>query len=239
MATKFLPNYPCLEKSIWAGARLHAFRSGGGLRVVSINDSDDPGYGEHPYIYEALQYAEDDAKAGGRPYKEVYGKLHDHYLTGDSTPAGGLDAWTLTGRSWDITFKDGKFVFESEYLKQLYPPQEISDQAIATGERLKAKLKLAKQTVWDFGVWDFADTHFHLWKDEYGAEYHVYPCIFANGEVGHGWKTVKKGNRPGAKYDSMVDEKVEFSNDTFVGLLEQLEKEFVDEEGFLKKTWRN
>ena len=237
---KFLPNYPYLEKTIRKGARLHAFRSGGGLRVVSINDSDDPGYGEHPYVYEALQYAEEDAKAGGREYKEVYGKLHDHYLTGDPTPSGGLDAWTLTGRSWDISFKDGKFVFESKYLRQLEPPKEISDQAIATGERLKAlKLKLAKQTVWNFGVWDFADSHSIPWVDEYGAEFAVYPCIFANGGVGHGWKTIKEGNRPGKCYGSMVDEKVKFENATFVGLLEQLEEEFVDEEGFLKKKWRH
>jgi hypothetical protein len=126
--------YPALSALIQAGASLHAFRSGGGLRVVTICPQFDQkkglgGYGEHPYIYDALAIAEEDAIAGGREYEEVYGenKLHPHYLTGDSTPAGGLDAWVLCGRSFDIVFENKMFVFESTYVKQRKTPQWVID----------------------------------------------------------------------------------------------------------------
>lgn len=122
--------YPGLSEALCNGQRLHGFRSGGGLRVVSLHDGKE-GYGEHPYIYNALDHAEEDYQAGGREYSEVYGKIHDHYYTG-AYPKGGFDFWVYQGRAFDIVFKNEKFVFTSEYLKQRLIPKEILDRVAET-----------------------------------------------------------------------------------------------------------
>lgn len=111
-----LVKYPNLSKALKDGDCLHGFRSGGGLRVVHLNyASKTGGYGEHPHIETALEYAEDDLKVGGRKYKDFYGPMVDHYITGDSNPSSQLDEFILQGRDFDITFKDGKFVFSGGY----------------------------------------------------------------------------------------------------------------------------
>ena len=67
------PAQPCsldhLQQALRNGAKLHAFLSGGGLRVVRLEKGGKLlGYGEHPYIEEALRHADEDTEAGGRPY---------------------------------------------------------------------------------------------------------------------------------------------------------------------------
>ena len=63
-------------------------------------------YGEAPNIEEALQYLEEDIRAGGRSYGEVYGKLHPHYLTGSSLSTSNIDYWLRRGCTFDIYGQD-------------------------------------------------------------------------------------------------------------------------------------
>ncbi len=93
---------PGIIKSLNEGCRIHGFRSGGGLRVVRIEINKElRGYGEHPSADEALIHASDDFLAGHRPYEEVYGKIHPHYLTGSLDITSPLDGWLLNGHTFD------------------------------------------------------------------------------------------------------------------------------------------
>lgn len=102
-----------IEQALRYGCRLHAFRSGAGLRVVRIEkDGDLVGYGEHPHASDALSHANEDILAGGRPYDEVYGCLKPHYLTGSSSANDELDLWLLQGHTFDVRCEGNEFVFE-------------------------------------------------------------------------------------------------------------------------------
>jgi len=103
-----------ISAALKCGCRLHAFRSGGGLMVVRISETGEKlkGYGEHPHIDEALDYADEDCLAGGRKYTDVYGKIHPHYLTGTNEATSPLDAWIKRGRTFDAYCKDDEFVVE-------------------------------------------------------------------------------------------------------------------------------
>jgi hypothetical protein len=140
--------YPGLTKCLMergeCARHIHCFRSGGGLRVVSIEDNDEKrkqhGYGEHPHIEEAMNLCEEDYLAGRRKYSDVYGKLVPNYFTGSSTPSSKIDEWTLTGQSWDIYLcHDKQFAFKSEYYYQLF----------ASEERQKRILETGKEEIWE------------------------------------------------------------------------------------------
>jgi hypothetical protein len=99
---KEMPDFPAIHKTLCDGGKMHAFLSGGGLRVVRIDkDKTEMGYGESPNIEEALAYLEEDCLAGGRDYHKVYGKIHPHYLTGSCSTTSNLDAWIRQGRTFD------------------------------------------------------------------------------------------------------------------------------------------
>lgn len=106
-----------------ASNAIHAFRSGGGLRVLRLECGDDLlGYGESIQFDEALKNLENDTAAGGRKYNEVYGKLTPHYLTGTSEVSSNIDRWLLMGRSFDIRnfhFGDEPYEFKSEFSSDL------------------------------------------------------------------------------------------------------------------------
>lgn len=96
-----------IEEALRGGGRLHAFMSGGGLRVLRVErDGVLVGYGEHPTVNNALRILSEDIAAGSRPYADVYGKIEPHYLTGSSAPGGALDAWVRQGQTFDA-FVDG------------------------------------------------------------------------------------------------------------------------------------
>lgn len=105
-------NLPGLEQALRDGCKVHAFRSGGGLRVIRITTKDGQlkGYGEHPQVEDALSHANEDFLAGGRPYQEVYGGSKPNYLTGSSEPTSPLDDWLLHGHTFDAWY-DGVRVF--------------------------------------------------------------------------------------------------------------------------------
>lgn len=127
-----------MEAILRNGHRLHAFLSGGGLRVVRIERvksrqrrGDLAGYGEHPYLEQALNHAAEDHAAGGRPYLDVYGGKHPHYLTGSCTPSSQLDAHVRRGASFDAFYLRGWFRVElHSFVREEYP-KEILSRAFA------------------------------------------------------------------------------------------------------------
>jgi hypothetical protein len=110
------PEYDAkLTKALQSGAKMHAFTSGGGLRVFRLEKAGKlVGYGEHCNALEALALLVEDYEAGGRPYHEVYGTFdgpdgkYQMYLTGSSTPEGEIDEWLLKGYTIDARFEDGR-----------------------------------------------------------------------------------------------------------------------------------
>jgi hypothetical protein len=108
-----MPDFPAIHKTLQEGGRMHAFLSGGGLRVIRIEkDQDLIGYGESPNIEEALSYLEEDCSAGGRNYREVYGKIHPHYLTGSCSSTSTLDDWIRQGHTFNCWYEGEDLVFK-------------------------------------------------------------------------------------------------------------------------------
>lgn len=89
------------------GCTLRGFRSGGGLRIINIEDSGGKlkGYGEHPDVMTAIEHALDAYQEGGRSYKEQYGEggLYAHYMTGSAKASCPLDSWLLRGHSFELS----------------------------------------------------------------------------------------------------------------------------------------
>lgn len=117
-----------LDRALREGARMHVFRSGGGLRVVRLErDKVLVGYGEHPHLGPALEHASEDFLAGHRPYGEVYGGKHERYLTGAEDPAGSADLWVLRGRNIDAWYADGECIVEAQASVDVSPFHNLSD----------------------------------------------------------------------------------------------------------------
>lgn len=128
---------PLVEKTLRTkeGTFMHAFRSGGGLRVLRLECKKKGllAYGEHPTADIALVYLEEDHKAGGRKYEKVYGPIYPHYLTGTSDPSNELDRWLLRGRGFDIKYEDGQFAFTSKFMPRWTCPQKVQDMVWGKG----------------------------------------------------------------------------------------------------------
>lgn len=132
-------NIEGIEKALREGCRLHAFRSGGGLRVIRLEkDGVLKGYGEHPIVHDAIVHACEDFLAGGRPYKEVYGGTHPHYLTGVSTASDSLDGWLLKGNTFDAWREGDEVVFQLKGYAKTKRPEDIDEQ-----------LKTKSEVVWE------------------------------------------------------------------------------------------
>jgi hypothetical protein len=126
-----------IHKAFVSGCKLHAFLSGGGLRVVRIEKNGTlKGYGEHPHIEEALAHADEDYAAGGRKYKDVYGedKIHTHYLTGSSTTSSTLDSWVHQGRTFDVWQENESVVVQLQGYKQLEHPEDLEKKVLKDGK---------------------------------------------------------------------------------------------------------
>src|ERR1700744_1735095 len=126
----------CLVKN--PGANLHAFRSGGGLRVVRADlGGEKLAYGEHPDIEHALGYAAEDFRLGSQEYSEVYGKTRPHYLTGSSNPSSDLDLWILQGCTFDATAEDNGFKVVLKGLGQFSTPEHVLEKVRNEGESVQ------------------------------------------------------------------------------------------------------
>jgi len=167
-----------LTKALRQGAKMHAFLSGGGLRVVRLEKRDKlVGYGEHPSIDDALSHAAEDYLAGGRPYAEVYGGLYPHYLTGSCETTSALDAWVRRGRTFDAHAAKDEIVVVLKGMGESRMPQEAWPE-IKAGRSFR-------------------------WKER-GYTLEARPCRFANGDLGA--STVCVELAPGRdKYRSFYD----------------------------------
>jgi hypothetical protein len=148
-----------IERALCGGGRLHAFRSGGGLRVIRIEKGKRGkllAYGEAPTIDEALRIAADDFEAGVRPYNEVYGKIEEHYLTGAYAADDPLDVWVCRGRNFDAWHDGERFVVELTYLEDAQEPPGTVER-VCNGETIE-------------------------WTDARGVTYRASPSRFPNGE---------------------------------------------------------
>jgi hypothetical protein len=131
---KEMPEFPGIHQALADGCLLHAFSSGGGLRVVHLKlEGKTKGYGEHPHIEEALKYLEEDFLAGGRPYNEVYGKSKAHYLTGATLSTSNLDWWIRKGSTFDCWQENDEIVVVLEGCAQTETPKEVEEQIERTG----------------------------------------------------------------------------------------------------------
>lgn len=131
--------YEILEGALRKGSVLHAFMSGGGLRVIRLEKPRhgvNTGYGEHPYVDEALRHAAEDFAAGGRPYNKVYGDggIYDMYVTGASKPEGKLDAWIRSGNTFDVKFSDDQFEVNLRGWSDSVTPKDVVERVIRTGK---------------------------------------------------------------------------------------------------------
>lgn len=149
-----------IERALIVGGRLHAFLSGGGLRVINIEKEGAKrsiAYGEAPEANEAFRILVDDYEAGGRAYASVYGKIEKHYLTGSSAPQGRLDVWLRQGHTFNAWHETGEFVFELRGLEESRPPPDTVKRCTA-GETIS-------------------------WTDDRRVTYECRPSRFPNGEL--------------------------------------------------------
>jgi hypothetical protein len=164
------PELSGLTQALRGGHRAHAFRSGGGLRVVNVRPSDksegEPeseselvAYGEHPHIEEALAHAAEDYLAGHRPYEEVYGPMYPHYWTGASLATSNIDAWVLQGSTFDLWWDKDAVVCQLGGWDRSRPPVELVAEVIQTDQPV-------------------------LWSAR-GVTYRLKKQVFADGTLGH------------------------------------------------------
>jgi hypothetical protein len=124
-----------LEEAFLKGLRLYGFRSGGGLRVLTLGkcDKGQRYYSEHPNVLDALEILCDDYLAGGRKYHDVYGKIHDHYLTGSTSPDSELDRWILRGNTIRAKRERGSIVVILKGYGEFHTPDDIHKAVLADG----------------------------------------------------------------------------------------------------------
>ena len=155
---------PHIDQALRDGCRLHGFRSGGGLRVIRVERGGEHGkrgpdligYGEHPHAEAALRHAEADVKAGGRPYKEVYGGEQPHYVTGSSSASSRLDEVLLSGGDFDAWAEvDGTIVATTERTRQQDFPKDLITEVEHSRQtaRFEARGYIFDLVPADVGVW--------------------------------------------------------------------------------------
>lgn len=107
-------SFDAVEALLREGAEMRAFPSGARLRVFRVEHNGVlKAYGEYPWAEPALRILEDDAKAGGREYADVYGKIELHYLSG-AVPVTVFDRAIVHGRSMKATMENGDVVIRAE-----------------------------------------------------------------------------------------------------------------------------
>jgi len=118
------PTLSGLHQALKKGAKLHAFRSGGGTRVVRLEIRDDlAGYGESITLEDALRRANDN-------YLKIKPRKSDkNYLTGQSLAASNVDAIALQGYSIDAWYDTLAELYYVQYLEFCH--REVPEKVIA------------------------------------------------------------------------------------------------------------
>ena len=101
------------EQALFDGHQMRAFSSGGGLRVVRIEDQEGTlvGYGEAPQIEDALSHASENYVTR-ETYQQQYsgeGARYPHYMTGTTEISSPLDGWVRWGHDFKA-YADGEDV---------------------------------------------------------------------------------------------------------------------------------
>lgn len=111
--------FPNLDKAVKERFIVRGFRSGGGLRVVRVEEKRGAffvegvkAYGEHPEVLTALSYADESLKTEVMDYEKFYGKVVPNYLTGQSNAVSKLDKILLQGNSFKCYQRYSKTFFE-------------------------------------------------------------------------------------------------------------------------------
>ncbi|HSX35460.1 MAG TPA: hypothetical protein VLH84_00835 [Patescibacteria group bacterium] len=103
---EIVPLRPEIEQPLRDGHKIHAFSSGGGLRVIRIETASGQlvGYGEAPQVEEALEHAALDYQLGHEPYEQQYSgenARYLHYWTGTTEISSPLDGHLRWGETFD------------------------------------------------------------------------------------------------------------------------------------------
>ena len=128
---KNVDKYKYIEEKLKDGYTIQGFRSGGGLRVLCMSkkDTEKEFYGESCDLINALRVLDDDVKAGGRKYKNVYGKIEPHYLTGSyGSDSDILDLHVCSGRKFDVKFETNLFFVDCSTEEDLKTPKSILER---------------------------------------------------------------------------------------------------------------
>jgi hypothetical protein len=157
---------PEIEQPLRDGYRIHGFSSGGGLRVIRIEDIAGKlvGYGEAPQVEEALEHAALDYRLGHETYEQQYSgenARHVNYWTGTTEISSPLDGHLRFGATFDAqTNAEGEGI-EVSLAGSKFPP-EVPD-----------------------GITEYvADTMESVTFRERGVTYLAEPCQFPNGDIG-------------------------------------------------------
>ncbi|MDB5163669.1 MAG: hypothetical protein JWS12_286 [Candidatus Saccharibacteria bacterium] len=167
---------PEIEQPLRDGHKMHAFSSGGGLRVIRIenNDGELVGYGEAPQVEEALEHAALDYQLGHEDYSQQYSgdnARHTHYLTGTTELSSPLDAHLRFGATFDAhKSAEGDGIVVS--LAGIKFPPEVPD-----GLQERVTSTMEKETL-----------------EERGVTYSAEPYQFPGGEWGITVKVVANPN---------------------------------------------
>ena len=125
-----------LDEALKAGNKLKVFRSGGGLRVMYMWDRYDNTktttyYGESHDFDNALRVLNNDIQAGHREYKDVYGPIEQHYLTGSyGNEENKVDFWVVSGHTIMAEYVDEFKGFEHIEVELLGSSQQKYPQEI-------------------------------------------------------------------------------------------------------------
>lgn len=168
---KVLHRLPGVHQALRDDFKLHAFLSGGGLRVITLTKGKTEFYGEHPNIEDALLHLNEDFLAGGIPYEEMYRSngRHTHYLTGSSLASSNIDYWVRQGQTIDAWQEDDQVVCQlSGYMHQEIPPEILNEAKVFPG----------KKFWWRSRGYNFCTIY--------------YEHLFANGDPGHRFWVVRK-----------------------------------------------
>lgn len=171
-----------IEAALKAGSKLHAFRSGGGLRVVRIDPIDiaanetPTGYGEAPHWNRALSLLAIDLTDGPREYKDTYGRRTPHYWTGSSSSNSHLDTELLKGNKLDAWWDPSKGVFVGE-VHGYADHRDLAESKAAVAAAYRGETA--------------------RWSHR-GYEYETSPARSPNGEVGASTKLLSPKAKDGA-----------------------------------------
>lgn len=160
---EFTPN---IERGLREGMKLRAWRSGGGLMVVRVEHDDhkegiSDGYGEHPYLKDAIEHAEVCMKKGGLTYEEMYNgenAMYTHYLTGTYDANTPIERAIHRGGYLRAKYVDGKYLAAIENWERENPGKPK--------EEMK-KLEVGEYIEWESRGFKFRTTC----KDTYGGSY--------------------------------------------------------------------